>query len=202
MSLCSLVFWAFSVYFVCIVFFVSKRFLYMLLFTYPKKNPYLHIPIAIRKGVKNCFKYPLSNFSSYHRMNNSYKTFTTNLNSSSVPKNIQEALVDPKWKEAIDEEMKALYKNDMWDIVDLPKGKHPIGCKWVFTIKYKADGSIERYKARLVSKGYTQTYRIDYQETFALVAKMNSIRILLSLAANSDWSLQQFDVKNAFLHGN
>ncbi|RVW98030.1 Retrovirus-related Pol polyprotein from transposon RE2 [Vitis vinifera] len=121
-------------------------------------------------------------------MNNSYKTFTTNLNSSSVPKNIQEALVDPKWKEAIDEEMKALYKNDMWDIVDLPKGKHPIGCKWVFTIKYKADGSIERYKARLVSKGYTQTYRIDYQETFALVAKMNSIRILLSLAANSDCS--------------
>ena len=64
-------------------------------------------------------------------MNNSYKTFTTNLDSSSVPKNIQEALVDPKWKEAIDEAMKAMYKNDMWDIVDLPKGKHPIGCKWV-----------------------------------------------------------------------
>ena len=58
--------------------------------------------------------------------------------------------------------MKALYKNDMWDIVDLPKGKHLVGCKWVFTIKYKVDGFVERYKARLVSKGYTQTYRIDY----------------------------------------
>ena len=97
---------------------------------------------------------------------------------------MQEALVDSKWKEAIDEEMKALYKNDMWD--DLPIGKHSIGCKWVFTIKYKVDGSIERYKARLVTKRYTHTYRIDYQETFTLVTKMNSIRILLSFTANCD----------------
>ena len=75
-----------------------------------------------------------------------------------------------------------------------------MGCKWIFTIKYKADGTLERYKARLVVKGYTQTYGIDYQETFALVAKMNTIRIILSLATNFDWPLLQFDVKNAFLH--
>lgn len=96
--------------------------------------------------------------------------------------------------------MNALYKNDMWD--DLPIGKHSIGCKWVFTIKYKVDGSTERYKARLVTKRYTHTYRIDYQETFPLVTKMNSIRILLSFTANCDQSLQQFDLKNIFLHGN
>ena len=85
--------------------------------------------------------------------------------------------------------MNALNKNRTWEIVNQPSGKSPVGCKWVFIVKYKACGIDERYKARLVAKGYTQTYRIDYQETFATVAKINTIRVLLSLAVNLDWPL-------------
>ncbi|KAM2542715.1 hypothetical protein TB2_022112 [Malus domestica] len=97
--------------------------------------------------------------------------------------------------------MEALQRNGTWNVVSLPQGKRPMGCKWVFTIKHKADGSIDRYKAILVAKGYIQTFEVDYQETFAPIAKMNAIRVLFSLVANLDWFLKQFDVKNAFLHG-
>ena len=97
--------------------------------------------------------------------------------------------------------MRALKKNSTWDVVNLPKGKKPVGCKWVFTMKYKAYGSIERYKARLIARGFTHTYGIDYTETFAPVAKLNTIRVLLSLAVNLDWPLQQLDIKNAFMNG-
>ena len=118
-----------------------------------------------------------------------------------VPKNIQEALGVPVWRKAVFEEMEALEKNDTWERTDLPKGKVPVGCKWVFTIKFNSNGSLERYKARLVAKDFTQTYGIDYKETFVPVAKLNTVRVLLTIAVNLDWPLHQLDVKNAFLNG-
>ena len=102
---------------------------------------------------------------------------------------------DPKWKEAMLEEMKALEKNKTWELVDLPPGKQHVGCKWVFTVKHTPEEKVDRYKARLVAKGYTQTYGIDYDETFAPVAKMNSVRMLISCAVNLDWEIYQMDVK-------
>jgi len=82
------------------------------------------------------------------------------------------------------EEMTALVRNDTWDFVKLPSNKKVVGCKWVFTVKHNTNESVERYKARLVTQGFTQTYGIDYEETFAHVAKLNSIRVLLSIIVN------------------
>ena len=99
------------------------------------------------------------------------------------------------------EEMAALDKNNTWVVTPIPAGKKIVGCKWVFTVKQTPEGTVERYKARLVAKGYSQTYGVDYDETFAPVAKMNTIRTIISIAANLKWKLFQMDVKNAFLHG-
>ncbi|KAL0544378.1 hypothetical protein IC582_019492 [Cucumis melo] len=117
------------------------------------------------------------------------------------PSSYKEASTNPLWKQAMDNELQALTKTHTWDYVDLPPGKKPIGCKWIFKIKTHSDGSIERYKARLVVKGYSQEYGIDYEETFAPVARMTSVRSLLAIAAAKQWPLLQMDVKNAFLNG-
>ena len=129
------------------------------------------------------------------------KAFQTALYEEEIPRTFEEAVKIKHWRDAMLVEMKTLKKNGTWEISALPDGKHTVGCRLVFTIKRRPDGSIERYKDRLVAKGYTQTQGIGYSETFSPVAKMNTVRVLLSIAANRDWPLHQYDVTNTFLHG-
>ena len=106
---------------------------------------------------------------SYSHLSPSYQAFLSKISSISVPNHVQDALADPKWKHAMIEEMEALHKSGTWESTKLPKRKRTIGCKWVYTVKHRADDSIKRYKAQLVAKGFTQTYGVNY-ETFAPVA--------------------------------
>ena len=131
----------------------------------------------------------MSHYVSNHHLLESNVSFVNQLSTVSIPNSVQEALADPRWKATMNEEMKSLRKNETWDLVDLPLGKKPVECRWIYTVKYKVDGTIERFKARLVAKGNIQTYEIDYTETFAPVAKINIVRVLLSLTVNLDWPL-------------
>ena len=105
------------------------------------------------------------------------------------------------WKKAIATELKAMDDHKVFTFADLPPGRKAIGFKWVFSIKFESDGSIERHKARLCAQGFSQVPGLDYRETFAPVARFTSVRVLLSIAAARDYELHHFDVSTAFLHG-
>ncbi|CAI7897058.1 unnamed protein product [Closterium sp. NIES-54] len=107
----------------------------------------------------------------------------------------------PLWKQAMEKELASIKENDVFELVDPPKGAYLVGCKWVLKKKLGADGSVERYKARLVAQGYTQREGEHYSETFASVAKATTLRVLLALAASLDLEVEQLDVCTAFLYG-
>ena len=120
------------------------------------------------------------------------------------PKSLADALKRsdwPLWKAAMDKEIDTLERADTWTTISRPAGKNIVGSKWVFRIKRKSDGSVDKYKARLVARGFTQVYGVDYFDTYSPVAKMASFRTILALAARHDWDIESFDFNGAYLNG-
>lgn len=163
-------------------------------------------------GLPSCFPpsvntvnqsapHPISNVHSYNDVSPSYFSYLCNISHHSAPTSYKQAILDPKWCEVMAQELNAPEQNKTWTLQPLPKGKKAVGCIWLFKVKYQADGSLDKYKARLVAQGHTQTQGLDYFETFAPEAKMTTVRIVTALAANHSWQLTQMDVTNAFLHG-
>jgi Reverse transcriptase (RNA-dependent DNA polymerase) len=112
-----------------------------------------------------------------------------------------QAIKSPHWRQVMACELDALAKSGTWKLVDPPSDSNIIGCKWLFRIKRRADGTIERFKARLVAKEYTQEEGLDYFKTFSPVVKPTIIKSILIIALAHDWHIHQLDVNNAFLHG-
>ena len=142
------------------------------------------LPISVRKGTRSSRNpHPIYNFLNYHRLSSQYYAFISTLSFVSLPKTMHEALSHSGWTQAMVEEMTVLYSTGTWDLVTLPAGKSSVGCRWVYTVKIGLDGLVDCLKARLVAKGYTQIYGFDYYVTFSAVAKMVSVRFLLSMPA-------------------
>lgn len=135
------------------------------------------------------------------KLTSCHESFLTSVSLIKEPSSYDEACENVEWIKAMQTELKALEDYETWTIVPLPPNKKPIGSKWVYKVKMYPDGTVERFKARLVAKGYNQVYGIDYVDSFSPVAKIVTVRILLSLSTSNDWPLHQLDINNAFLHG-
>jgi hypothetical protein len=131
-----------------------------------------------------------------------YIGLTEELKEDKEPESVREAQVRPEWKEAMDAEYKALMNNKTWTLVPFHGQENIIDSKWIYKTKYKADGTIERRKARLVARGFQQTAGLDYDETFSPVVKASTVRIILFIVVHLNWEVRQLDINNAFLNGN
>lgn len=119
---------------------------------------------------------------------------------SSDPHTFEEVEKSLKWREAMNEEISSIERNQTWELSELPEGAKCIGVKWIYKTKLNENGEVNKYKARLVAKGYSQEHGVDYNEVYAPVARMDTIRSILSTAARKGWNILQLDVKSAFLY--
>ena len=119
----------------------------------------------------------------------------------SEPSSYEEAGDQQVWKDAMVEEYSSIMKNDVWDVVPRLEGKYVVSSKWIYKIKHDAYGNIKKFKARFVARGFSQWEGVDYEETFALVARCTSIRAVLSIALEIGWRIHPLDVKTTLLNG-
>lgn len=145
--------------------------------------------------------YPIASYLTTSVFTKKHQAFLATITTEVVPKTYNEAVRDPRFNGAMKTEITALETQHTWDVTDLPPGRKAIGCQWLYSNKYNADGTVERPKARLVALGNRQREGMDYKDTFAPVAKMNTVRFLLAVSAAQRWEVHQMDVHNAFLHG-
>ncbi|GJW52763.1 putative RNA-directed DNA polymerase [Tanacetum coccineum] len=146
-------------------------------------------------------KYGIEKHVNYSKLNSVNYCFTTTLNKSVEPSTYYDAVKDARWVEAMNNEIEALIRNNTWTLTDLPIGRKAIDNKWLYKIKYKSTGQVDKFKARVVAKGFSQKEGIDFDETFSPVVKMVTVRCLICIAVSNDWPLFQLDVNNAFLYG-
>jgi hypothetical protein len=157
-------------------------------------------PMTTRSQTGSLKPKQFHGFKLYHSTKHPLQSFHTIL-SEKEPNNFTKAAANSRWQDAMLQEFQALVSNGTWTLCPRPLNHNIIRNKWVYKIKQKPDGSIERFKAWLVARGFEQQCGIDYNETFSPVIKPSTIRIILSLAIQFDWSIQQLDISNAFLHG-
>ena len=159
------------------------------------------LPLSTATCPKSGMPYAFSSTLSYSCLCPSHKHYALAITTLSKPSSFVQANQFPEWREAMQAELQALEANNTWILTSFPIGKQVIGCKWVYKVKLKSDGTLERYKARLVTKGYHQQEGLDYSETFSPMANFTTVRLLLAIVAAKGWSLTQLDVNNAFFHG-
>lgn len=170
----------------------------------PRRSSRVHKPPTwMESYVTKPYPAPSANLVtvSNQQVDCSFDCFLASLTATSDPVSFKQAVQDVNWVNAMNVELDALEANDTWDVIPLPPNKKAIGCKWLYKTKFKSDGTVDRFKSRLVILGCRQVYGVDYEHTFAPVAKMTTVRALLAVAALKKWHVMQMDVTNAFLHG-
>lgn len=164
-------------------------------------KPHVWLIDYVVQPKKSFCQYHAAHYMSYDQLSPAYQASIVVYSTIVEPSSFSKASVDPKWVKAMQAEISALEENNTWSIVDIPQGKVHIWCKWMFKVKYRSNGEVKRYKARLVAKCYSQQEGLDYTETFSSVAKMVIVRAIIALVVASSWYIFQMDVHNVFLQG-
>ncbi|CAL1369837.1 unnamed protein product [Linum trigynum] len=159
----------------------------------PSPSPNPAAPVLRRSNRSNFGQPPLRS--------QDFVAFSVDALAIPIPTSYRQARGDENWERDMDEEKDALEAQNTWTLVPRPVDQNVVGSRWVYTVKLNPDGTLERFRARVVAQGFKQEFGIDYEDTFAPVAKMQTVRTVLAVAAMQNWPLVQLDVKNAFLHG-